>query len=109
MVILHYIHYFTDIKVYQYAIQVVPTYHSALSKQNSYYVNQYSAAERQIPEAQLRHGVILNGQTYRNVMGIVFTYDFYPVMLVKQEQRESSFSFFSNLCAIVGGVITLLG
>lgn len=98
-----------DIKVYQYAIQVVPTYHSALNKKDSYHVNQYSVTERQIAEKQLRNGVVLNGQTYRNVMGVVFTYDFYPVMLVKEEKRESMFEFFSNLCAIVGGVITLLG
>lgn len=98
-----------EIGVYQYQVQVVPTYHDKLSKSDSYHVNQYSVAERQIPQTQLRTGVILSGQTYRNVMGVVFTYDFYPVMLVREEQSESAFAFFSNLCAIVGGCITLLG
>ena len=101
--------YFIDIRVYQYAIQVVPTYHKALATKNSHFVNQYASTERQIGEAQLRNGVILNGQTFRNVMGVVFSYDFYPVMLVKEEKQESAFAFLSNLCAIVGGVITLLG
>lgn len=99
----------TDIGVYQYHIQVVPTFHSKLASTDSYHVNQYSVTERQIPDRQLKTGVILNGQTYRNVVGVVFTYDFYPVMLVREESSESSFAFFSNLCAIVGGCITLLG
>ena len=42
-------------------------------------------------------------------MGVVFTYDFYPIMLIHEESRESAFAFFTNLCAIVGGTITLLG
>ena len=103
------IYIFLDIKVYQYGIQVVPSYFSALDKRKSYHVNQYAVTERQIPEGQIKNGVILNGQTYRNVLGVVFTYDFYPVMLVREEKRGSAFAFFSNLCAIVGGVITLLG
>jgi len=98
-----------DIGVYQYHIQVVPTFHSKIPSSESYHVNQYSVTERQIPDKQLKTGVILNGQTYRNVVGVVFTYDFYPVMLVREESSESSFTFFSNLCAIVGGCITLLG
>lgn len=99
----------SNVRLYQYGIQVVPTKHTGLNAKDSYHVNQYAVIERQIGAEQLKHGVLLNGQTYRNVMGIVFTYDFYPVMLVHEEKSLSTFSFFSNLCAIVGGVITLLG
>ena len=56
----------------------------------------------------MKTGVILNGQTYRAVKGVVFTYDFYPIMLVREESYESVLQFFTNLCAIVGGCITLL-
>ena len=53
--------------------------------------------------------MILNGQTYRAVHGVVFTYDFYPIMLVREETKTGILSFLTNMFAIVGGCITLLG
>ena len=42
-------------------------------------------------------------------VGIVFTYDFYPVIMMVQETSVSFFSFLTNLCAVIGGTITVLG
>lgn len=40
--------------------------------------------------------------------GVIFTYDFHPVMLYMEERREKIIDFISSLFGIVGGVITVL-
>ena len=48
-------------------------------------------------------GVSLSGQFFKEMFGVVITYDFYPVKLVFEERSESFFSFVTSLCGIVGG------
>lgn len=90
--------------LYHYSIQVVPThYHplkgsslssssSSVSNSNSgpgsggsnnnrmKHSNQYSVTERQVDSELMFQGVSIGGQHFKE-LGVVFTYDFYPVML----------------------------
>jgi Endoplasmic reticulum vesicle transporter/Endoplasmic Reticulum-Golgi Intermediate Compartment (ERGIC) len=69
--------------IHQYAIQVVPTtYRPSVGKAKL--INQYSVTERQVDFMQALTGVTVAGQFFSDFVGIVFTYDFYPV----------SYSFF---------------
>ena len=94
--------------IYHYGIQVVPTVHTYLNKTTSE-SNQYSFTERAVEAQNVMFGVTLGGQQFRDDFGIAFTYDFYPVKLVIEETSESFLFFMTNLCAVVGGTITILG
>lgn len=94
--------------IYHYGIQVVPTEHNFLNGSISH-SNQYSFTERSVEAQNVAFGVTLNGQQFKDNFGIVFTYEFYPVMLVVEETSESFFWFLTNFCAVIGGTITILG
>mmetsp|Transcript_36403 Transcript_36403/g.34416 ORF Transcript_36403/g.34416 Transcript_36403/m.34416 type:complete len:341 (-) Transcript_36403:565-1587(-) len=95
--------------IHQYSIQVVPTTYEPI-KGKKLLMNQYSVTERQVDFQQALVGVTLAGQYFSNFVGVVFTYDFYPVKLIMQEENGGSmFDFLTSLCGIVGGVITVLG
>jgi hypothetical protein len=51
----------------------------------------------------------LNGHQIPKFHGILFTYDFYPVTVMMEERKEGFFEFLINLCAIIGGTVTVLG
>jgi hypothetical protein len=68
----------TGVGIYQYAMQIVPTQYKNLNEEVST-AHQYSVTERQVKlEAALR-GVIISSQAYKDFVGILITYDFYPV------------------------------
>lgn len=94
--------------IYHYGLQVVPTEHVFLNYTISH-SNQYSYTERSVDAQNVAFGVTLNGQQFREQHGIVFTYDFYPVIMMVRETSESFFWFLTNLCAVIGGTITMLG
>jgi hypothetical protein len=97
-----------DIAIYQYAIQVVPTQYKTLYGELSY-ANQYSVIEKGISiEQYSTHPPVLSGVMLRDFQGLFFSYDFHPVMLHMEEDREHMVDFISNLFGIVGGVITVL-
>lgn len=96
------------VAIHQYVLQVVPT---DLKRANGTveHLNQYSVTEREVEGDQLLMGVTLSGQYFKDFVGVLFTYDFSPIMLAMEEEQESIFEFLSNLCGIIGGVITILG
>lgn len=97
-----------DVAIYQYNLQVVPTQHKTLGGVLTF-ANQYATSEKQITITELQtHPPIVSGALLKNFQGIVFTYDFSPVMLFKEERREHAIDFLSNLVGIVGGVIAIL-
>jgi len=93
----------------QYGIQVVPTQYKPSGLRDGPHFNQYSVSERDVEMSLMFDGFMLGGQAFREFTGLVFNYDFYPVMLVMEEKSENFFEFITGLCGIVGGVITVLG
>jgi hypothetical protein len=67
--------------IYQYSIQVVPTTYEPI-KGKKLLINQYSITERQVDFQQALIGVTIAGQYFSNFIGVVFTYDFYPVRMI---------------------------
>jgi Endoplasmic reticulum vesicle transporter/Endoplasmic Reticulum-Golgi Intermediate Compartment (ERGIC) len=64
--------------IHQYSIQVVPTTFRSTKGQPKN-MNQYSVTERQVDFMQALSGVTVAGQYFSDFVGLVFTYDFYPV------------------------------
>ena len=92
--------------LYHYALQVVPLKYTTLGRREKR-LNQYSVTERAVEyEPVVTMGVSVGGQFFRD-MSVVFTYDFYPLMLAVKESRESFFEFLANLFGIVGGAVTI--
>ena len=87
--------------------KVVPTQYKTLYGELSY-VNQHSVVEKAISLEQLTKIQPVSGVHLQNFKGVIFTYDFHPVMLYMEERREKIIDFISNLFGIVGGVITVL-
>jgi len=86
---------------------VVPTQYKALYGELSY-VNQHFSVEKAIPIDQLSKVQPVSGLHLQDFKGVIFTYDFHPVMLYMEERREKIIDFISSLFGIVGGVITVL-
>lgn len=94
--------------VYHYEVEVVPTQYKTLYGELSF-ANQYSVDEKSISvEALARTHGSIGGIHLRDFSGILFTYDFHPVMLYMEERRERIVDFIVTLLGIVGGVITVL-
>jgi hypothetical protein len=106
-----------SIGIHHYALQVVPTHYKPLGADSIggkllKHANQYSYVEKQISveqaAAQMGH-ITIAGQQLHKFYGVVFSYDFYPLMVVLEERREGFVSFVTSMCGIIGGVITVLG
>ena len=80
--------------IHHYSIQVVPTTYMSY-KVEPKHLNQYSVTERQIEFEQALSGVMIGGQPFSNFVGVVFTYDFYPVRIFCFH-----YSYFYYLCII---------
>lgn len=86
---------------------MVPTQYKTLYGALSY-LNQYSVIEKAVPWEQMQRVEPIPGLRLRDFQGVVFTYDFHPVMLYLEERRVKIIDFVSNLFGIIGGVITVL-
>lgn len=98
--------------IHHYALQMVPTHYKPLGGGVLKHANQYSFVEKRIGLEQLAGQMgssFIAGQPLYKFYGVIFTYDFYPVMVVLEEQKEGLGSFLTSLCGIIGGVITVLG
>jgi len=84
--------------MFQYFVKVVPTTYTFLDNE-SVLTNQYSVTEH-------NHHVELvdipNG-----VPGMFVLYDMSPITVRYTEQRRSFLHFLTNVCAIIGGIITV--
>jgi hypothetical protein len=51
----------------------------------------------------------LVGAEGRRVAGVMFMYDFYPIMVEYQEKRKTILQFLTSIFAIVGGIFAVSG
>jgi len=80
--------------------QVVPTEYRFLNG-TTIQTNQYSVTEH------LRH---VNPGSGRGLPGVFFFYEVSPLHVVIEEQyRKGWVAFFTSVCAVVGGVVTVMG
>mmetsp|Transcript_572 Transcript_572/g.1938 ORF Transcript_572/g.1938 Transcript_572/m.1938 type:complete len:390 (+) Transcript_572:248-1417(+) len=86
--------------MHQYFIKVVPTTYKKLNGQ-VITSNQYSVTE------YFRPGEA--GKTSHILPGIFFIYDMSPIKVELTEKKERFLHFIVQLCAIIGGVFTVMG
>ena len=80
--------------------QVVPTQYRYLNG-TTIQTNQYSVTEH------LRH---VNPGSGRGLPGVFFFYEVSPLHVVIEEQYHKGYvAFFTSVCAVVGGVVTVMG
>uniref|UniRef100_A0A7S3DNX8 Endoplasmic reticulum vesicle transporter C-terminal domain-containing protein n=1 Tax=Entomoneis paludosa TaxID=265537 RepID=A0A7S3DNX8_9STRA len=86
--------------MYQYYFQVVPTTYKFMNG-TTINTNQYSVTEH------LRH--VDFGQV-RGLPGVFFFYEVSPLhVVITESYRKGWISFFTSVCAVVGGVVTVMG
>jgi hypothetical protein len=96
--------------VHHYGIQVIPVQFHVKYGPIDGDVYQYSVTQRSLDTAMAAGGVLtLAGQSFADVFGVIFTYDFYPIKLVSEEKSEYFIDFLASLFGIIGGVITVIG
>lgn len=84
--------------MHQYYIKVVPTRYKALDGKEIE-SNQYSVTE---------HRSHLAAGSSRGLPGVYFYYDVSPISAVFEEKRGGFMRFVTSLCAIVGGVFSVM-
>ena len=84
--------------MFQYFIKVVPTRYEYVNG-TILSTNQFSSTE---------HSRKLQG-LQRGLPGVFFFYDLSPIMVTFQEKQNSFAHFVTSVCAIVGGVFTVMG
>jgi len=86
--------------MYQYYMQIVPTQYKFLNG-TTIQTNQYSVTEH------LRH---VNPGSNRGLPGVFFIYELSPLHVeITEQYRKGWIAFFTSVCAVVGGVVTLMG
>ncbi|KAE8230159.1 hypothetical protein CF326_g4846 [Tilletia indica] len=113
--------------MFQYFLKVVPTEYRTLRgeelKTHQYSVTSYerdldpahnaaaaaglspnspSSQQSKTGHAQVQHG-------FMGVPGVFFNYEISALKVVQQENKPSLGHFLTNLCAIVGGILTIFG
>ncbi|GAB9469779.1 hypothetical protein Gpo141_00007046 [Globisporangium polare] len=84
---------------FQYFLKVVPTEYDFLSGRNIA-TNQFSATE---------HFRKLTSTSEKGLPMVSFAYTFSPIMFRIEEYRKGLLQFLTSVCAIVGGVFTIMG
>lgn len=86
--------------MYQYYFQIVPTSYQYLNG-TILYTNQYNVLEH------LRH---ITPGSNRGLPGVFFFYEVSPLHIYVEETYHKGYiAFFTSVCAIIGGVVTLMG
>ena len=85
--------------MYQYYLKLVPTIYRFLSGKEIH-TNQYSVTEH------LRH---VDPGSGRGLPGVFFFYDTSPLHVEIVERRKGLISLMTSLCALVGGIYTMMG
>ena len=80
---------------YEYYMKIIPTKYRDIN-QNEFPVYQMSATEHHYVSSH-------------KVPGISFRFDISPIYVVYEQYKRQHFHFFVSLCAIVGGVFTVIG
>jgi endoplasmic reticulum-Golgi intermediate compartment protein 3 len=87
--------------MYQYYIKIVPTKYKKIGDHNNEIEsNQYAVTEH------LRHLAPGSG---RGLPGVYFNYEISPVQAVFEETSGKFLRFVTSLCAILGGLYTVMG
>jgi len=87
---------------FQYFIKIVPTVYVDDTRGTELNSNQYSVTEHShIVQAE---AVLRNSQ---KIPGVFFFYDLSPFMVRVVDTRTPLSQFFTSICAIVGGVVTV--
>lgn len=86
--------------MHQYYIKVVPTTYHKLGEKHAIESNQYSVTE---------HSRHLSPASDRGLPGVYFYYEISPVQASFHEKRGSMTRFITSVCAIVGGLFTVMG
>lgn len=85
--------------MYQYYIKVVPTRYKRLDG-TEIESNQYAVTEH------MRH---LSPGSGRGLPGVYFYYELSPIQASFEESRKGFLRFLTSVCAIIGGVFTVMG
>eukprot|EP01039_Chlorochromonas_danica_P010492 gene10491-11622_t len=93
----------------QYFLRVIPTVYQdrSLLGPVSLETNQYTASDRFRPLAMPRADVPERAEAI--LPGIFFVYELSPFMIQAEKQQASILHLITKLCAIVGGIFTVLG
>lgn len=84
-----------DSRVYEYYLKVVPTVYTDING-NSFNVHQFTSNSNEV-------------ETHMMIPTIFFRYDISPIIMKINQSKESYFHFFIQICAIVGGMFTVVG
>lgn len=82
-------------KIYEYYLKVVPTSYIDMNGK-SYDVNQFTTNSNEVP---------IN----MTIPTIYFRYDIAPILVRFEQFKESFFEFFVQVCAIIGGIYSVIG
>lgn len=82
-------------KMYEYYLKVVPTNYNEINGK-SYDVNQFTSNSNEVNINMM-------------IPTIYFRFDIAPILVRYEQYRESSFEFFVQICAIVGGIYSVIG
>eukprot|EP01083_Nonionella_stella_P011574 32839_1 len=85
--------------IFQYYTKVVPTTYTKMGG-STIESNQFSVTE---------HEASVQDAPGRNIAGVFFYYDLSPIKVDFTEYRTSFTHYLTQLCAIIGGVFTVLG
>ncbi len=95
--------------LFHYGVRVVSS-HEKYMNNTVIHKTQLSVLDKSVALEIVANGVMIASQPVHNKLGLLFTYDFYPIMLETKEKRLQSLGqFLTGLCAILGGTITVLG
>ena len=82
-------------KMYEYYLKVVPTSYTDVEGK-TYNVHQFTANNNEV-------------ETVMMVPTVYFRYDISPILVKIVQYRQAFFHFFIQICAIVGGMFTVMG
>lgn len=86
--------------MHQYFLKVVPTEYHPVGGKPATLTNQFSVTDH------FRH---LSPSAQRGLPGVYFFYEVSPIRVVIEERYRSFGHFLTSVCAIVGGVYTVMG
>lgn len=91
-----------EASMYQYFVKVVPTIYEKIGNSSFIRTNQYSVTDYQ--------RTLLGGWDERGKLpGVFVFYDVSPIMVHYSETRMAFTHFLTEVCAIVGGAVTVTG
>jgi hypothetical protein len=95
--------------VWNYAVRVVGAQKHYRNNTAEYMSNVF-VQTKPVSLINAMNGVSVGGQLVHMEIGLLFTYEFYPIMLEQRERKKGNFfQFITSLCAIIGGTVTVLG